>query len=390
MPIDTHLDPAVVRTTTRRRSSRHDQLDLSRNELVHPGLADLVAEALATVPADAATRYPVVDGLLGDIATHLACEPDEIELFPGSDDAIGVLVDGLTRTHRRVLLQDPTYPGYRRAAELHGVDVRSWLPRPGQMRHAVEDGLRGMRRMAASLVVVTDPHGMSGAVAGAAELVSLATAAELGDHLLVVDECYDRFGAQPGHQTLRGHAHVVRVGSFSKALGLAGMRLGYVVAAPPIVDYLRHWRRAEAVSAATLHVAVHLLRQDSVGVARLRADVVAGREWLADQIVKLDGRWCPLPSGANFLAVDIGDADAARQLTGHLADHGIAIRCHEAPAFAPVLQITAAPIETLEPLVAALREFVERLEVWPHEGVGPPDALATTATYPPGDHGQGQ
>jgi histidinol-phosphate aminotransferase len=353
-----HLDPFVSRMTTRRRSNKRGLLDLSRNELVHPGLEPLLQEALSNVSPLAASRYPVLDGLLGDLAGELRCGVEEIEIFPGSDDAIAVLIDGLTRTNRHFLLQEPNYPGYRRNAELRRVQVRSWLPRPGRLHYDVEDALRGMERVRSSLVVATDPHGMLGTAAEEAALVSLATGASLHGHLLVVDECYQAFSSEH-HEALRGRPHVVRVGSFSKAFGLAGLRLGYVIAAPAIIDYLKHWRRAGAVSGVTLHVAAHLIRARAAELQQVRADVVRGREWLAGRIRRLDAEWQPLPSEANFLTVDVGSSDTARLVAQHLARNGVAIRAHDAPAFGSLLQITAAPIPTLQRVAELLQEFVD-------------------------------
>jgi histidinol-phosphate aminotransferase len=351
------VDPGVTALPRPGRSSRRGLLDLSRNELVHPELDPLVATVLAGVSAGTATRYAVYPELIAELAPELGCDADELEIFPGSDDAIGVLVDALGRDDRRMLLQEPNYPGYRYHAQLRGVEVSPWLPRPGLLRYEAADAVRFMRRERPAVIVLTEPHGGLGSSMGELELIALVTAAEQHGHLLVVDECYRGFAVHPDGEVLDGREHVLRVGSFSKSIGLAGLRLGYVIGHPVLIDYLRRWRRAGAVSALTARVALHVLRHHAPAFARLRAEVADGRDWLAGQLVARAPDWRPLPSRANFLTVDLGEEERAAELVTHLARHAIAVRAHDRAAFASLVQITAAPPALLHRVVDAITQL---------------------------------
>ncbi|MTD57972.1 aminotransferase class I/II-fold pyridoxal phosphate-dependent enzyme [Amycolatopsis pithecellobii] len=335
-----------------RRPRRDGALDLSRNEMIHPALDPLVKAVLAELAPATVVEYPIYPELIGELADVVGCRPAELEIFPGSDDAIGVIVDAFATRTGSMVLQDPTYPTYRYHAQLRDIEVLSWLPRPGTLLFAAEDARWAMKRTPSTVVVVTDPHGMLGSVLDEEATQELAATAHRYGHLLVVDQCYEAFRGNAG--AWRGWDNVLRIGSFSKGAGLAGMRLGYVTGAPPLVDYLRRWRRAAAVSGVTLAVALALCRDHRGELDAIRDDIIDGREWLAGQVVDLEKRLAPLPSNTNFLTVDAGGAEDARRLKEHLAASGVLVQSHA--GFASLLRFTAAPISLLHRVVASLRD----------------------------------
>jgi histidinol-phosphate aminotransferase len=357
-------DQRVMRLEPPSRRGHPGMLDLSRNELIHPRLDEVIREVLGSARAEASTRYPIYRDLVAELAPHLGCAAEELEVFPGSDDAIGVIIDALGRDapgrgQPRMLLQDPNYDGYRYHAGLRGIEILPWPPRPGTFRFEPSDVTRAMAQLPPTIVVVTEPHGSFGTALGDPAVLGLAAAACLHGHMLVVDTCYQAFAdaeaAQSAAELRQSGQSVMVVGSFSKALGLAGLRLGYVIACPELIGYLRRWRRAAAVSGITMHAALQILSRHAARMKAIRADVTEGRDWLAGQVTGLQRGWRPLPSSTNFLTVDVGTPAMARRVIDDLAQRKIAVRSHAArPAFASLIQITAAPAEVLRSVAAAL------------------------------------
>jgi|GEM_PF-2838831 histidinol-phosphate/aromatic aminotransferase/cobyric acid decarboxylase-like protein len=346
-----HLDPSVLRLPARLRTSRPEVLDLSRNELVHPRLPGLLAPLVAGAGGSAATRYPSPRTAVDRVAALLGRPPDEVALFPGSDDAIGVVVDALTRTRPYLLLQDPTYPAYRHHADLRQATVWPWLPRPHRLHFDVADAVRAMTAVPPCLVVATDPHGILGSRLADDDMAALRTVARRHGHLLVVDECYRAFaGIEPVTDAVR-HPQFAAIGSFSKGFGLAGLRVGYVAADPALVDYLQRWRRSGAVSGVALHVLLALTDRHLATLAELRGEVTAGRDGLAARLREVAPRWTALPSAANFLTVDTGTPETADTFVRALAESGVLVRRHAGRGLtASLVQVTAAPDDLLRPV----------------------------------------
>lgn len=331
-------------------------LDLSRNELVHPDLDDLVRSVVATSSPATVTRYPSYQSLRSTVAGTLGCSPESIELFPGSDDAITTVLWALGRRQRMLLLQEPNYPGYTRAAALSGLRVSAWAPRPWGFRFVVDDAVRGMQNKPRGMTVVTDPHGIFGRGFAEEELAALAGAARVYGHVLVVDECYHAFAPGDSHRVLEpGDSDVVFIGSLSKAFGLAGARLGYVRAEPTVIRYLRRWRRPGAIAGGTIHVAERLLREHADDLARIRDEVVAGRDHLSGRLETAVPEWNVLPSCTNFLTIDTSRETAAARVAAQLASDGIRVRTHaRTPGIGALLQVTCAPVPTMDQVVPRL------------------------------------
>lgn len=349
-------DPLADELPRPSRSARPGMLDLSRNELVHPALEPLLQRLLYDIPPSLATRYCSYPRLVVHLAGELACDPEALEIFPGSDDGIGVLLDAISRTGSTVVLQAPNYPAYTYNAQLRAVPVIPWLPKRDEQsaRFDVADALTILRSRPPSVVVVTEPHGMLGTPLGELDLLKLSTATHAGGHILVVDECYQGFG--PCTTAILNGPHIIRVGTFSKSIGLAGLRLGYVIGQPSVVDRLRRWRRAGAVSAVTAQIALELLRNHRRELDVMRSDVADGRDQLAGHFAARG--WAPLRTTTNFLTTDLGSETTASAFVAHLASTGIAVRQHH-DEFEGFVQITAAPWSTLVRVSEAAESFTE-------------------------------
>lgn len=350
-------DPLADQLPRPSRSSRQAVLDLSRNELVHPALEPLLARLLCEMPASLATRYCAYPRLVARLAGQLSCDPDALEIFPGSDDTIGVLLDAISRARLSVVLQAPNYPAYSYNAQLRAVPLTPWTPRRDEqgLYFDVTDALNILKSRPPSVVVITEPHGMLGTPLGELELLKLSTSTQAGGHILVIDECYQGFS--PPTTSMLDGPHIIRIGTFSKSIGLAGLRLGYAIGQPSVIDRLRRWRRAGAVSAVTAEIALELLHHHRRELDAMRADVADGRDQLAGHLA-VQG-WAPLRTATNFLTTDLGREETASEFVAHLATAGIAVRQHH-EELAGLVQITAAPWSTLQRVAQAAESFTRQ------------------------------
>jgi len=210
-------------------------------------------DALAALAGIAATAYAAPS------AAHIAPAPGTQILLP--------LVAGLVRPGRAVIL-GPTYAEHARAAALVG--------------HAVaEVGALGDLAEAA-LAVVTNPNNPDGRLFAKDDLIALAKKLQARGGLLLVDEAFMDVGP-PGFSLAAevGRGNIVVLRSFGKFFGLAGLRLGFAVAAPPLVARLAALLGPWAVSAPALAVGVKALAD--------QAWIEATRHELAKAAARLDG-----------------------------------------------------------------------------------------------------
>lgn len=313
VPYGAPVDPVPVR--------------LNVNENPYAPDPEVVAEMGVAVSAAlaAANRYPdrEATALRDALATYVGAEVSRANVWPanGSNEVMHQLLGAFGGPGRTVLSFAPTYSMYpvyardtmtgyvttaRRAD--HSIDIA-----------AARDVLADVRP---SVVLVASPNNPTGGLLPRADLVALHdTVAPTG--LLVLDEAYVEF-AGPGASAvdqLAGLDRLVVVRTLSKALGMAGLRVGYAVTSPPIVEALRIVRLPYHLSAST-QAAAEVAVRHADRLLRPVPEVVAERAALTAWLTE---RGLPVsPSDANFLLV--GPLPDAHRVFTELRGGGVLVR----------------------------------------------------------------
>ena len=360
----TGLDQLPLRDDLRGRSPYGaPQLDvpvrLNTNENSWPlpqGLLDDVAAAAAAV-AGRLNRYPDRDALAlrADLAAYLGHGLASAQVWAanGSNEIIQQLLQAFGGPGRTALGFTPSYSMHEIITA--GTGTR-WLPgvRDAEFGISPQDAAAQVREHAPDVVFLTSPNNPTGQSLTPAELAVLIEAAP---GIVVVDEAYAEFSAQPSALTLldRYAAKLVVSRTMSKAFAFAGGRLGYLAAAPAVVDALQLVRLPYHLSVLTQAAARAALRHaaETLGsVALLRAE----RDRVVTELVALG--YDVVPSDANFVLFG-RFADAPRGWQSFL-DRGVLIRDVGIPER---LRVTVGVPEENDAFLAAAGEIVDK-ELW--------------------------
>jgi histidinol-phosphate aminotransferase len=263
---------------------------------------------------------PTSAALRRRIAARYEVTPDHVCVSNGVDNVLTCLGLAFLDTGDRCVVGAPTYTAYAALALLLNavpveVPVREWRLDLPRMAGA---------SASAKMVIVCNPNNPTGTIVSHAEveafLQSLPPTA-----LAVLDEAYAEFVDDPGFPNaaalLGRYPNLIVLRTFSKIYGLAGMRVGYALAAPDIIACFNQVREpfpvdrlAQAAAEATL--------DDEAYVRAAYENNRTGRAWLASALSGLGLR--SIPSQANFVLVELGrpSDDVARQLL----PHGVIIR----------------------------------------------------------------
>ena len=220
------------------------------------------------------------------------------------------------------LLFAPTYGEYRGAGALAGAQIH-------QLEASAADGFRwNLEQAAASilrhrpqLVFLCNPNNPTGVYLRADEVSRIADAAEQAGSLLVVDEAYLGFVAQPWDSLpLLARDNVLLVRSMTKDYALTGLRLGYALAPAPVIARLRAFQPDWSVNSLAQAAGTAALA-DAAYLPRARAAVFAAKGWLAAELARLG--YPPEPTEANFLLLRVGEAARWRAA---LLRYGVVVR----------------------------------------------------------------
>jgi histidinol-phosphate aminotransferase len=328
---------------------------LNVNENPYPPSEALVAEAAAAA-ADAVrglNRYPDRDAvaLRRDLAAYLGHGLDESRVWAanGSNEVMLQLLQAFGGPGRTALSFAPTYsmyPEYARDTSTGWLTGRRAEDFSVELAHALDQ----VRQHRPSVVLLASPNNPTGTTL---PLDLVAALHDESDAIVVVDEAYAEFrrtGIASALTLLPGHGRLVVVRTMSKAFAFAGARVGYLAAAPDVVDALRVVRLPYHLSAVTQAVARVALRHANDLLARvddIRAERDALATWLEDRGVTVPD------SDANFVLLGrFADRHAVWQ---GLLDRGVLVR-ETGPA--GWLRVSIGTPEEMAAFRAALQEVL--------------------------------
>lgn len=303
-----------------------------------------------TAVAEVRERYAAYASDGARLTGNDRLRPEQVVPGNGADEAIDLCVLALRPLAGQVVLPTPTFSEYARAAQVGGLEVVRIPLGPG---FGLDwNGLLAAVRKAPSLVFLCNPNNPTGnLVAGEVELERLAVAAP--GTWVIVDEAYWEFSGFTALPLVARHPNLVVVRTMSKAFCLAGIRLGYAIAAPETarkLDTARMYFNVDAFTAAVARAAL-----DEPGYVReVVAKVLEGRRRLEEGLAAIPG-FEPHPSRTNFVLTRTPRpaADIAREM----AVRGILVRAYPRdPALAHELRISVGTPPEVEACLGALRE----------------------------------
>ena len=324
---------------------------LSSNENPFPPLASVMA-AIADAAVDV-NRYPdmYATELVEAVAAHLGVRSDEVVTGGGSVAVLGHVLAAVCEPGDEVVVpwrSFEAYPIYVTVAGAIGVRVP-----------VTADGRLDLPAMAAAVtaktrvVLVCTPNNPTGPAVHADELATFLAAVP-ADVLVVLDEAYVEFVRDPaaadGLAVFAAHPNVVLLRTFSKAYGLAGLRVGYAVARPRLAAAIRAVSTPFGVSNVAQLAAVASLRAQTEMAERVAAVV-------AERVRMLDGlrsQGWPVPdTQANFVWLGVGEhamafADRCTRagvLVRPFAGDGVRVSVGEPEATDLLLEVTADSLE---------------------------------------------
>ena len=258
-------------------------------------------------------RYPEPHPheLAARLAQLYGVEPTQLLPGRGSDESIDLVVRGFCRAGvDNVIICPPTFGMYAVCANIQGAEVRKVpLPRERGYELDVEAVLRARNRNT-KIVFLCSPNNPTG---NSLDASSIERVIREFDGLVVVDEAYVEFtGEDRFTPWVRRHPNLVVLRTLSKAFGLAGARVGSLIASPEIVSLLAKVIPPYSIPQPTIETVFATLAPPQLAIQRERVKQVrAERERLRTALTAAPTVIKVWPSEANFLLVDFVDAEAA-------------------------------------------------------------------------------
>ncbi len=291
------------------------RLDFNENTV---GCAPAVVRALRrALSSEMLTRYPEYDESRRTLAAYFGVAPEEMLLTNGTDDAIKMICDTFVDPGDPLLVPAPTFPVYEFFHNVAGGSIAR-VRYDENFRLPVDEILVALKKRVRWLALA-NPNNPTGTQIPKSDLRAILEAAP--QTLVLVDEAYFDFSGETVLPWIRKHANLAVTRTFSKAFGLAALRMGYLFASPELTEVLHRAQNPFAVNSLALAAARVAIEHEDY-VRKYACTIRANR---AELCRWLDAREIPyVPSAANFVLTRVGDR--APEIAKRLRAEGILVR----------------------------------------------------------------
>ena len=328
---------------------------LNQNECPHDLPPDLKRAVLERAAAAPWQRYPefVPSHLVERLAARYGWVPEGVVVGNGSNELIQATLSVVLAEGDAVVAPSPTFSLYRL---LTGVLGGRYVPVPlgPVFEYDVSRIVAAVIRERAKVVVLNSPNNPTGSAlpGGAVERILDETGA-----LVVCDEAYQDFGGPTAIPLLRRTSRLVVLRTFSKAMGMAGLRFGLALAHPDVARELAKGKLPYNVNLVTLAAADVALDHADIFAARTR-DIMETRDRFLPRLARLPGLDV-IPTAANFVLIRCRARPASEVFHRLYEDHGILVRdVSNSGELAECLRISIGTEEDMEAVLAALAQIL--------------------------------
>jgi histidinol-phosphate aminotransferase len=328
------------------------RLDFNENTLA---CSPRVRETLAQISAGTLTKYPEREPVEAIVAAHLGLKPDQAVLTNGVDEAIHVLFETFLEAGNELLLPVPTYTMYEVYAS--ATDARVVTVQAADDLTFPFERLLDAISPRTKVIAVANPNSPSGSVATRDQLLELARRAPHA--VLFVDEAYFHFYGETLMDLVGALPNLFVARTFSKAYGLAGLRLGLLAGPAELMRWVRRVLSPYSVNSLALACVPPAL-DDTDYLNWYVGEVLAARSEFEAALDAARVRWWP--SRANFILVEIGARHA--QFVQLMRNAGVLVRDRSSdPGCDGRVRITIGTREQMKTAAAALNEALATLQI---------------------------
>lgn len=340
--LDRFMTPSIFKARGYHLDAPDVEIKLDQNESPWDWpdtVKDIVLAKLKDRPWN---RYPTpfADDVAAKIASKIGVEPRNILLGPGSNYLIGLILQTFSRAIQgKVVLARPSFPLYESHCQYEGIAYEVW-----PLNSDLEYDVSLLPKLTpGSMVVFASPNNPVGNTLSIEELKKLLQ--DNPDVLFVGDEAYCEFSDEVYTGLLGEFSNLILVRTFSKTLGAAGVRLGYIVGGANVIELLRKPRVPFLLNQFTLVAASEVM--ENKAMAKVFEDIIGNalkeRERvyvaLSNEAKRL--KFSIKPSRANFLLLRWPTNDGSSHAYQHLLKSGILVRnVSGAPGLAGCLRIS--------------------------------------------------
>ncbi len=344
------VKPQVLKVPAYKLRTYEAEVKLNQNENPFDFPEDLKEETFRRYKQRKWSRYPdfVPVSLQRRLAEFVGWHADGVLLGNGSNELLQATLTVLIKGRTRIAIPSPTFTVYELIANVLGARIVSIELNP-DMSYNVDRLIAKSGESGAGVLIVNTPNNPTGSLLKEEDLQRIL---ERYNGYVILDEAYYEFCGRSGFRFLEDYPRLVITRTFSKAMGMAGLRVGYLLAHPDLAAQISKAKLPYNINQFSLTAAEVALENIDRFQPAIAA-VLNERERLGRELGQVSGIKV-YPSEANFFLVEV--PIAPRLLFDDLYRQGILIRdVSSYPMLSKCLRISVGTREENDRLLSALR-----------------------------------
>jgi len=273
------------------------RLDFNENTL---GCSPKVKQALQKISTEELSVYPEYEKFNSKLAADLNVQESELLLTNGTDEAIKTVMDTFIQKDDEVLIPTPTFAMFEIYASIVGAKINK-VAYNEDLTFPTKEVLRNINENT-KLVVLVSPNNPTGTVVKEEDIKRILKKAR--NAIVIVDEAYYQFYGKSSKNLIRKFENLIITQTFSKAYGLAGLRLGYILSNNEIIRNLKKAISPYSVNSIAM-IAANAALDDTDFVEQYVKEVKNNKDFVSKELSSLGFK--VYASEANFLLVNFGE-----------------------------------------------------------------------------------
>lgn len=326
-----------------------DLLDFNEREIVPS--KKVVAALVLFFRKGKIQRYPEYAGLQEKIAKYAKVSTDQIMVTNGSDHGIDVIFRTFIGKDDAIVMPTPTFPMFMQYAEMLGCRILKIPYVKPEFKFPSREMLKLLKNKPPKLVVVCNPNNPTGTVISLEDIETIVNRAP--NSIFMIDEAYFEFSGVSAISLLDKFPNIIIVRTFSKAFGLASLRIGYVIANTQHIKEMMKVRGPYAVNMAA-HVAASAALDDIKSMKGYVREVMTKSKPMIETFFKKNNiPFCA--SGANFILFKPGNMQKAYE---HLKMNNILVRPQNAAGIDDMLRVSVGTAKQMRRFIKAYSQLL--------------------------------
>lgn len=346
------------------RMSGHDEarigrvMRLDRNERTTPLDQGIVDAVWSQISPEEVVAYPELGPLYQKLAQFCGVPREDILLCSGSDTGIKSVFETYVQQDDEVVVLTPSYGMFFVYCDMFGA-VKVPIHYDKDFSLPVGRIIDKINRRT-KLVILANPN-HTGTVLKEEDIDSIIQYAARHYALVLVDEAYHHFYPATIIPHINQYDNLIVVRTFSKAFGIAALRVGYLVSQAQNIRNLDKVRLTHEITSVSAKFAEYLLDHPEICQAYVR-DVEEGKNYIDRECMKLG--IAALPSATNFVFLRLPDSLEAEKVVARLSEHNICIKgpFREVPVDG-LIRVTLGPPKQMKEFVDILKTILEEAQI---------------------------